>query len=349
MQNFSLQETGADRSNRLSQLADRARQAAGKVPLKRWQALVMLLIVVWLAHSLAQLFWIVAPSPAIRPAQVGAGTVTTAGTGDSKNDIDIGRLRELSVFGSSEAGSDPEAAAASLRPLEPQIEDQAVDTKLSLVLQGVINSSDARAARAIISDGQNQETYGPGDEIKNMRGVKVAKVLDLRVILDNKGQYESLWLYKDEPDNRRTAARNRTAPVINTPGRSWEGNEEELNEGSDTNDTGPVARDTPQAKVIGKNVSLEQLGQNLADVVAFNIHRGPDGQIQGYKVRPGRNPAAFEAAGLQAGDIVTAVNGTPLDNPGRIMEIYRNLGQATSASLDVERNGDTVTIDIELE
>jgi general secretion pathway protein C len=31
------------------------------------------------------------------------------------------------------------------------------------------------------------------------------------------------------------------------------------------------------------------------------------------------------------------------------MEIYRNLGQTTSASLEIERDGEIVTVDVELE
>ncbi|MDO3388719.1 type II secretion system protein GspC [Gilvimarinus sp. SDUM040013] len=348
MQNFSLQDTGAASSHRFGSLARRAGAALGKVPLKRWQALVMLLIVLWLAHSLAQLFWAVIPSPDIPPAQVAVSTLTNTGS-DAKADADITRLRELTVFGTSAEGEESENNTVPARPLEPQIEDQAVDTKLSLVLQGVINSSDNRSARAIIADSRNQEIYGPGDEIKNMRGVKVAKVLDLRVILDNKGQYESLWLYKEGPGGRQIAKRY-DAPPAASNSRSWEGDDSEfLDEGGNAQEpqTGPIERDIPKGPQ--ENVSVEQIGQNLSDVVAFNIHRDSSGQIKGYKVRPGRNPAAFDAVGLESGDVVTAVNGTPLDNPGRIMEIYRNLGQATSASLEVERNGDTVTIDVELE
>ncbi|MBU2886251.1 type II secretion system protein GspC [Gilvimarinus agarilyticus] len=349
MQNFSLQDTGADNSKRLGKFAGRVGHALGKIPLRRWQALVLLLIVVWLAHSLAQFFWALAPQPEIAPAQVGANTVTAASAGDSKSAVDIIRLRELSVFGSSSGETEgiEEDPALTNEPLEPQIEDQAVDTKLSLVLQGVINSSDSRAARAIIADAKTQQTYGPGDEIKNMRGVKVAKVLDLRVILDNKGQYESLWLYKDQPGGQ-TVARRYTPPA-DSPSRSRADEEDSTAEDQSEQVSGPMRRDTPAAKDEDTSVSVDQLGQNLSDVVAFNIHRGSDGQIQGYKVRPGRNPAAFEAVGLENGDIVTAVNGTTLDNPGRIMEIYRNLGQTTSASLEVERNGDIVIIDVELD
>lgn len=347
MQNLTLQEPGTSGGDRLSSVGRRLSQALSRVPLRRWQQLAMLLIVLWLAHTLAQLFWVVSPQPEIPAAQISADQLAEGDNSASRRDADIDALRALTVFGTRDAPADA-VATEQQQPLEPQIEDQAVDTKLSLVLQGVINSSDMASARAIIADAKAQAIYGPGDEIENMRGVKVAKVLDLRVILDNKGQYESLWLYKDDPNSQRMTRRYNPPPV-DTPSRSWEGDPEAMNEGSDAAN-GPLQQDTPQPaeEAAPEEASIEQIGQNLSDVVAFNIHR-ENGEIKGYRVRPGRNPAAFDAVGLQSGDVVTAVNGTPLDNPGRIMEIYRNLGQATSASLEVERNGEVVTIDVELE
>lgn len=348
MQNFSLQETSTSGSHRLHAIMERLGSAVRRVPLSRWQALILLLIVLWLAYSLAQLFWVLMPEPEVRAAEASAGLVSVGTSEQAPRAVDIDALRALSVFGAASSDSRDIEEPVS-QPLAPQIEDQAVDTKLSLVLQGVINSSDSESARAIIADARSQQIYGPGDDIENMRGVKVAKVLDLRVILDNKGQYESLWLYK-EGEAYRPSSRRNSAPVA-TASRSWEGDDDgNLSEGSDAEpmESGPIEQDSPGGKASDEGVSAEQIGQKLSDVVAFNIHR-ENGQIKGYKVRPGRNPAAFEAVGLESGDIVTAVNGTALDNPGRIMEIYRNLGQATSASLEIERNGDLVTIDVELQ
>lgn len=39
------------------------------------------------------------------------------------------------------------------------------------------------------------------------------------------------------------------------------------------------------------------------------------GKQRGFRVYPGRNPAAFSRLGLRPGDLITAVNGTPLDDP----------------------------------
>ncbi|WP_339616826.1 type II secretion system protein GspC [uncultured Gilvimarinus sp.] len=348
MQNLTTQDPGMAGGDRFGSLQRRVSQAFRRVPERRWKQLAGLLILLWLTHSLAQLFWLLVPTPEIPAAEISANALASTEANTSARDVDIDELRNLTLFGAGAGDDDAEFANEPAQPLEPQIEDQAVDTKLSLVLSGIVGSSVDASARAIIADAKTQAIYGPGDEIENQRGVKVAKVLSLRVILDNNGQYESLWLYKEDPNAPRRQVRY--DPPANTS-RSWEGDEEQYNAGdAEPAVQGPLEADQVNKEEASANSSsgVEQISQNLSDVVAFNIHR-ENGQIKGYRIRPGRNPEAFNAAGLKAGDIVTSVNGSALDNPGKIMEIYRNLGQTTSASLEIERDGEIVTVDVELE
>src|SRR5690606_26946633 len=104
------------------------------------------------------------------------------------------------------------------------------------------------------------------------------------------------------------------------------------------------AYDSPSAAA---EPSMAQVTKTLADVVAMSIYR-EGGQVVGYKIRPGRNAELFDALGLQADDIVTAVNGVPLSAPGKVMEIYKSMGSATSANLEIRRGGSTVNLDVML-
>lgn len=329
--------------DRLQQAWQRVTRLLAKIPHRRWRQLAALLIVLWLSWSLARLFWLLAPTPEVPAARLSAAAISTDTDGPSRAAVDIGSLKDLQLFGAadSEAGTDAAPVAAPT----PGIEDEAVDTKLNLVLRGVIASSDEKSARAIIADARAQAIYSPGDDIEGQQGVKLAKVLPLRVILDNRGQYESLWLYKDDPNAPRPRVNYSNADL--PPSRSWEGDPEELN--ADAPEMGNATREEAMADPVDNagNPTLEQMSDNLSDIVAFNIHR-EGGRIRGYRIRPGRNAEAFESLGLQSGDIVTAVNGTSLDNPGRIMEIYRELGDATSASLEIERDGELITVDVGL-
>jgi len=351
MQNLTTQNPGMAGGHRFGSVQRRAAQAFRRVPERRWKQFAGLLILLWFTHSLAQLFWLLVPTPSIPTAEISANALVSTEANASARDIDVEQLRNLTLFGAGVSDSEADQLANEpAQPLQPQIEDEAVDTKLSLVLSGIVGSSVDASARAIIADAKTQAIYGPGDEIENQRGVKVAKVLSLRVILDNNGQYESLWLYKEDPNAPRRQVRYEPPT---TSSRSWEEDEQQYREedSAEVEPEEPSPQPAEPAKAetsMESNATVAQISQNLSDIVAFNIHR-ENGQIKGYRIRPGRNPDAFNAAGLKAGDVVTGVNGNALNNPSKIMEIYRNLGQATSASLEIERDGETVTIDVELE
>ena len=60
-----------------------------------------------------------------------------------------------------------------------------------------------------------------------------------------------------------------------------------------------------------------------------------------------RNRAQFARLGLMPGDLVTAVNGAPLDDPSQSLESLRSVGTGSPVMLTIERNGEVqqVTVD----
>ncbi len=327
----------------------------GRVPSDVWRFCAKLLIVLWLSYTLAQLVWVLVPAPDVPRAQVAPNAVISERSGGSARAVDIAELASLNIFGEASAGEEPEALDGETAEPSggPSIEDQAVDTELKLVLRGVMGSNDETAARAIIADGKDQALYAPGDELPVRGDVRLEKVLPLRVILNNAGRYESLWLYTDDDWSSNLAA---SRPVPDTPSRSWEGDEDPVydtpaeNPDEASEEGSGVADDSAseEASEAAEEVA-ERLGsQSLSDVVSMSIHR-ENGQIVGYKIRPGRDRQMFDSLGLQADDVVKAVNGVELTSPQRVMEIYREMGDARSASLLIDRDGQEVSIDIELE
>ncbi len=49
------------------------------------------------------------------------------------------------------------------------------------------------------------------------------------------------------------------------------------------------------------------------------------GKLRGFRAYPGRNRQIFSKLGLRAGDLVTAINGTPLDDPQRSQEVFNTI------------------------
>jgi hypothetical protein len=75
----------------------------------------------------------------------------------------------------------------------------------------------------------------------------------------------------------------------------------------------------------------------IADLLRPQAVRDGD-KVRGFRVYPGRNRAAFASLGLQPGDEVIAINGTPLDDLERGQEILRTLGSSSEARVTVIRN-----------
>jgi general secretion pathway protein C len=76
----------------------------------------------------------------------------------------------------------------------------------------------------------------------------------------------------------------------------------------------------------------------LADVIRPTPYY-VSGQMQGYRVYPGRDRRQFAALGLRPGDLVKDIDGAALTNPQQAAEIFQGLGSKDQVSVTVERNG----------
>jgi len=325
---FAFPQTRAE----WEELFSRCLAMLAAVPLNRWQFVVRCLLILSLSLSLAHFFWLIFPTPAIPPAAIAIpqaiNHLDSAGSG-----VNIAQLKTLHVFGKAEA---PKQDAPAV------IESQAVETHLNLVLVGVISSSDEKSGRAIIASGDKQDVYAVGDAIPVGNGVSLSKVMPDRVIINNNGQYESLWLYQNDPSSKISQLVAPPPPPsvgggtpqawVQAPGRPGP--------------NGPIQQ-TPDGPSVN-DPALAQVTRNLNDVMSMSIYR-ENGEVVGYKIKPGRDAEKFKALGLETDDIVTAINGMPLTNPAKIMEVYKSMGNATSASLEIKRGGGVITVDVVLQ
>jgi general secretion pathway protein C len=63
------------------------------------------------------------------------------------------------------------------------------------------------------------------------------------------------------------------------------------------------------------------------------------GKLRGFRAYPGRNRAIFSKLGLKAGDLVTAINGTPLDDPQRSQDVFNTIQTSDHVTVTIERGG----------
>lgn len=293
------------------------------LPVDFWQSAVLFLSLFWLSHSAANLFWLVYPVPDMpQPSHFAEPVQKNSTAVVSTADVDLEALQALKLFG--DAGDAVQQVAENSQP-DPLVDDDAATTKLNLQLQGLISSDNAAEARAIIAAGSEQSLYRIGEEIKDNRGVKLAKVMDQRIILDNNGHFESLWLYSEE-DFKNSASARKTSHQVPRSGRP------------------PAAKAPP----VDRSIARSQIPKSISDVVRFSVHR-EDGSMVGYKIRPGRDRALFEQVGLKTGDVVTTVNGRAMTDPKQLREVYQDLKTATEANLVVRRGDNELPITIRVD
>jgi general secretion pathway protein C len=183
----------------------------------------------------------------------------------------------------------------------------APQTSMPLVLTGIIAAEDPSMGLAIIGQSPTStKVYAVGDPVPG--GAKLHSVHNDRVLLDRNGRVEALVL-------PRQLSSNITAPPPVT------------------------SRLAPQAAAVER---VRQLVTEQPGMVADIMRPQPvfaQGRQRGFRVFPGRNRQAFVRLGLRPGDLVTAINGTPLDDPQRSAEIFQTLYASSEARITVMRNG----------
>lgn len=148
---------------------------------KRVPMLVALLVMVLLAHSLAQLTWQLLPVPQSGDTALSPSTtpVTVVRNGAKQNHYQA--ISQWHLFGELQK-TVPKPAA--------QVKD-APDTRLNLKLSGVLSSSNPVLARAIIGDNSGVEkAYAVGDELPG--NAVLREIHADRVILETRGRLETL-------------------------------------------------------------------------------------------------------------------------------------------------------------
>ncbi len=81
----------------------------------------------------------------------------------------------------------------------------------------------------------------------------------------------------------------------------------------------------------------------LASEIGF-MPRSEKGQVTGFVVSPKGAGTAFRAAGLQEGDVLTAINGQTIRGPDDVSAAIASTAAAGTVMLSVERGGKTISL-----
>jgi general secretion pathway protein C len=184
-------------------------------------------------------------------------------------------------------------------------------SSMPLVLAGVLATDDPKLGMAIIGESaQAAKVVAVGKQVPG--GAMLHSVYSDRAIIDRGGVLEAVSL------PRRAGGPLPMSADIPPPPM-------------------PVA-DSNEA-VLERMRKLVNDDPNLISQVMRPQPVFAGGEMKGFRIYPGANRQAFSRMGLRAGDMVTAINGTPLNDKERAQEIFGTLASSTDARITITRNG----------
>lgn len=305
-----------DSSNIVAQL----KEFWAKVPQKQLVFVLLLLLTLSIAYSMAQLTWLLMPKAKqnnnITIVQMGNSAATSL-------TVDVKKLSVLNLFGKAEAKK-----AAPKQSDVVKVFD-APETKLNLTLTSAVASSDDERSAAIIENNKLQQTYAIGDKITGTNAVLNNILID-RVIIDVNGRKETLMLdgfeYTQVSEQQIVGQTKKPAKV-------------------------PAVAST---NVVTKNPEFSKRIKELKDVIStdpakitdyINISPVREGtSIKGYRLLPASDASFFNQSGLKAGDLATEINGRDLTDPRQAMEALQLLRTESEITLTVERAGQVTEV-----
>jgi general secretion pathway protein C len=195
-------------------------------------------------------------------------------------------------------------------PAATQDEGNAPQSSANLLLAGTIATQDPKHGVAIISEGgAPSKVFSVGERVG---GASLHSVYLDHVILDRAGALETLLLPRQVPPTGRAAVARRM------PG----------------GDPRTVAAVDNIRKMVQQDPSI--LDQVMRTVASYD---NAAGKLRGFRAYPGRNRAIFSKLGLKAGDLVTAINGTPLDDPQKSQDVFNTIQTSDHVTVTIERGG----------
>jgi general secretion pathway protein C len=215
--------------------------------------------------------------------------------------VDVQKVVAAHLFGVANA----ESTAADPSSAPP--------SSANLVLAGTIATQDPKHGVAIISDGGGpSKVYSVGETVG---GATVHSVYLDRVLLDRGGSLEALTMPRNDGSSPPAAAAPRPAAMF-----------------------GGNPRTAAAVENIRRMVQADPsiLNEVMRTVPSYDNKAG---RLRGFRAYPGRNRTAFSKLGLKPGDLVTAINGTPLDDPQRSQEVFNTIQTSERATVTVERAG----------
>jgi general secretion pathway protein C len=206
--------------------------------------------------------------------------------------------------------------------------DNLKETDLKLKLWGTV-AGEGRRAYAVIEDTKTREQnlYRVGDSIQN---ATLKMILRQKVVLSVSGQDEILGM--EEPGSvKRGGARPSLARQESQPPKM------------------PVSAYPRQLTLKSDQIesALENVDQLMEQArIRPHIEEGRPAGISITGIKPN---TVFRKMRLRNGDIITGVNGAPIESVEDALKVFGDLSSASEIQLEIKRRGRTRTLNYKIE
>jgi|GEM_PF-6486028 len=295
--------------------------------------IVLLLLVVLLSYQAAKISLLIL-SPL--PSKVTVASPVIKQNSDAKASFDVEDMLKHNIFG--ELSKKPVQAAAPS-------EEEAPETKLSLVLQGVSVGFDEQSSTAIISESKRSkgEIYWVGDSV--LGKASLSAVYDDRVVLKKNGQLETLRFLDEESTSQLSI--DKASPRAS---RSAE-HSDSLRSSRSRKSTKKADKDLVGAlngisrgEFTNFDALLDSYGGDLEDnIEKLAEDAGIEVRDDGFRIG-GSAQGLLGRVGLRQGDVVKSINDFPVTALKSDRSALSSVVKSCSAKIEVLRGKNTFVL-----
>jgi general secretion pathway protein C len=301
-------------------------------------------LVITCGFLLARLVWALFPANPSVPDSAGVGNESPPPTIVQ----DMGeKIANYHVFGQYTPN----------KPAVPVDSKNLPNTQLALSLGAVYVNGNR--GQAVINEGGKEHVCAIGGKIGNSNATLAEVHADHAVILEN-GERKRL----DLPKLAALGKSSNAPPAQNLPDEPQPPimDDPAMMGGMEPPSMSAPDMPTPDMLPPDMNIPAESLpqpdaGNNLSDFRDATLNNNAklleavspqpyeaNGKFVGFRLMPGSNPGLFNKAGLQPGDIVTAINGTVLDSSAAGMQALQGASSASQINLSITRGGQQINL-----
>ena len=311
--------------------------------LNRLPDYLSLLLVILCGFLLARLLWALYPGQTPTLDESFAQSEMPAQTTSDVADLGA-QIADLHLFGQP----------AVEQPTMPTDTKNLQTSQLAFKLAGVVSGD---KGQIVIEDGGKQSNYRIGEDIAP--GVRLQAVFADHIVILRNGKPEKVALPELKASSNAGSSSNVPDFAMEEPMPPVmdEALPNGLNVPIDVPPNLPdgMSPDQPMEmnvphESLPEPVSVAPASGNppqLSEVVTPEPHEA-NGKFVGFRLMPGSNVGLFNQLGLQPGDIVTAINGTPLDSPAAGAQALSAAASSPQVNLSLTRGGQQLNLPISL-